>query len=133
MTVLDRGAPVEGLLSQAVSAYEQAGGESIGTDALARRTVEHGIPSDGIPQDFAADPMDSVADDVQLATALTMPLRGSRRSTVAVLALGSGRTAAFGETALATLLVVEVPAALVLENALPAARVSATDASPAGA
>jgi twitching motility two-component system response regulator PilH len=56
-------------------------------------------------------------EDAKMSTFLSMPLRGHGGRVIGVLALSSGAKNAFGETALATLRLIEGPAALVLDNA----------------
>ncbi len=56
-------------------------------------------------------------DDADLATFLSMPLRGYGGAVIGVLALSSSRDEAFGESALTTLRLVEGPAALVVDAA----------------
>src|SRR3954469_10506924 len=66
-----------------------------------------------------ADPQGLLGEDedARMATFLSMPLRGHGGSVVGVLALSSGTKNAFGETALATLRLIDGPAALVIDNA----------------
>jgi twitching motility two-component system response regulator PilH len=56
-------------------------------------------------------------DEGRMATFLSMPLRGHGGNVLGVLALSSATKNAFGETALATLRLVEGPAAIVVDNA----------------
>ena len=56
-------------------------------------------------------------DDTPMATFLSMPLRGHGGRVIGVLALSSSTKNAFGETALATLRLVDGPAAIVVDNA----------------
>jgi twitching motility two-component system response regulator PilH len=56
-------------------------------------------------------------EDGRMATFLSMPLRGHGGHVLGVLALSSATKNAFGETALATLRLVEGPAAIVIDNA----------------
>jgi twitching motility two-component system response regulator PilH len=56
-------------------------------------------------------------EDGRMATFLSMPLRGHGGRFIGVLALSSAVKNAFSETALATLRIVEGPAAIVVENA----------------
>jgi DNA-binding response OmpR family regulator len=72
-----------------------------------------------------ADPdelLDDEDDTTEMATYLSMPLRGSGGKVVGILALCSSVKNAFGETQLATLKLIEGPAAVVLDNALLAAK-----------
>jgi GAF domain-containing protein len=52
-----------------------------------------------------------------MSTFLSMPLRGHGGRVVGLMALSSATKNAFGETALATLRLVEGPAAIVVDNA----------------
>jgi CheY-like chemotaxis protein len=63
-------------------------------------------------------------DEAELATFVSMPLRGYGGSLVGVVALSSDRSDAYGDAALETLRLVEGPAALVVD----AARLSRTSA-----
>ena len=56
-------------------------------------------------------------EDARMATFLSMPLKGHGGRVIGVLALASGSKNAFGETALATLRLVDGPAAIVIDNA----------------
>jgi twitching motility two-component system response regulator PilH len=56
-------------------------------------------------------------DEGRMATFLSMPLRGHGGRVVGMMALSSATKNAFGETALATLRLVEGPAAIVVDNA----------------
>ncbi|MBX5447765.1 MAG: response regulator [Acidothermus cellulolyticus] len=56
-------------------------------------------------------------DEGRMATFLSMPLRGHGGRVIGVLALSSAAKNAFSETALATLKLVEDPAAIVIDNA----------------
>jgi twitching motility two-component system response regulator PilH len=56
-------------------------------------------------------------EDARMATFLSMPLRGHGGRVIGVLALSSGTKNAFGETALATLRLIDGPAAIVIDNA----------------
>ena len=60
---------------------------------------------------------DDLVGPAQMATFLSMPLRGHGGVVVGVLALSSARNNAFGETALSTLKLIEGPAAIVIDNA----------------
>jgi twitching motility two-component system response regulator PilH len=66
-----------------------------------------------------ADPENLLGEDDEgrMATFLSMPLRGHGGRVLGVLALSSASKNAFGETALATLRLVEGPAAIVVDNA----------------
>jgi CheY-like chemotaxis protein len=63
------------------------------------------------------DDPDELTGDVDMATFLSMPLRGHGGAVVGVLALSSAVKQAFGETALSTLKLIEGPAAIVIDNA----------------
>jgi GAF domain-containing protein len=52
-----------------------------------------------------------------MSTFLSMPLKGHGGHVMGVLALSSAAKNAFGETALATLRLIDGPAALVIDNA----------------
>jgi CheY-like chemotaxis protein len=56
-------------------------------------------------------------DEAKMSTFLSMPLKGHGGRVVGVLALSSGSKNAFGETALATLRLIDGPAAIVIDNA----------------
>jgi twitching motility two-component system response regulator PilH len=56
-------------------------------------------------------------DDRGMATFLSMPLKGHGGHVIGLIALSSATKNAFGETALATLRLVDGPAALVIDNA----------------
>lgn len=84
-------------------------------------TQATGVP---LPADLldarVADPdslLDEDDDSGQMATYLSMPLRGRGGRVVGLLALSSGTKNAFGETALSTLRLLETPAAIVIDSA----------------
>ncbi|HVW80694.1 MAG TPA: response regulator [Mycobacteriales bacterium] len=56
-------------------------------------------------------------DERGMATFLSMPLKGHGGHVIGLIALSSGQKHAFGETALATLRLVDGPAAIVIDNA----------------
>ena len=56
-------------------------------------------------------------DEGEMATFLSMPLRGSGGRVVGVLAMSSSQKNAFSETSLSTLKLIEGPAAIVVDNA----------------
>jgi CheY-like chemotaxis protein len=56
-------------------------------------------------------------EDARMATFLSMPLKGHGGRIIGVVALSSGTKNAFGETALATLRLIDGPAAIVIDNA----------------
>jgi twitching motility two-component system response regulator PilH len=66
-----------------------------------------------------ADPASLLGEEDErgMATFLSMPLKGHGGSVIGLVALSSGQKNAFGETALATLRLVDGPAALVIDNA----------------
>jgi len=66
-----------------------------------------------------ADPSGFLGEDeeARMSTFLSMPLKGHGGRVVGVLALSSGTKNAFGETALATLRLIDGPAAIVIDNA----------------
>jgi DNA-binding response OmpR family regulator len=66
-----------------------------------------------------ADPEELLGDEdeARMSTFLSMPLKGHGGRVVGVLALSSGTKNAFGETALATLRLIDGPAAIVIDNA----------------
>ena len=63
-----------------------------------------------------------------MATFLSMPLKGHGGHVIGLIALSSAVKNAFGETALATLRLVDGPAALVIDNA----RLAGVEASSTG-
>jgi CheY-like chemotaxis protein len=64
-----------------------------------------------------ADGLLGEEEDARMSTFLSMPLRGHGGAIIGVLALSSGTKNAFGETALATLRLIDGPAAIVIDNA----------------
>jgi len=64
-----------------------------------------------------ADELLGEDDEARMSTFLSMPLKGHGGRIVGVLALSSGSKNAFGETALATLRLIDGPAAIVIDNA----------------
>jgi CheY-like chemotaxis protein len=87
-----------------VDAVAASSGTSYTTDDLDARVADPGNM-------LGAD------DEGRMATFLSMPLRGHGGHVLGVLALSSASKNAFGETALATLRLVEGPAAIVVDNA----------------
>ena len=79
---------------------------------LAVRVAQAGGKLVDDPEDLAAGP-----EAAEMATFVSMPLRGHGGAVVGVLALSSAVKQAFGETALSTLKLVEGPAAIVIDNA----------------
>lgn len=88
-------------------------------------TLDAAATSCGTPVDAAAlsvtvhDPDGRLGeeDEAPMATFLSMPLRGHGGKAIGLLALSSAVANAFGETALATLRLVDGPAAIVIDNA----------------
>jgi transcriptional regulator with GAF, ATPase, and Fis domain len=97
-------AQYSGMLNAAVDALSAACGSAISAADLELRL---------------ADPAGRLGDedDRPMATFLSMPLKGHGGQIIGVVALSSGQKNAFGETALATLRLVDGPAALVIDNA----------------
>src|SRR3954470_9620975 len=87
-----------------VDAVAASSGTSYTTDELDARVAD----PEGL---LGAD------DEGRMATFLSMPLRGHGGHVLGVIALSSASKNAFGETALATLRLVEGPAAIVVDNA----------------
>jgi CheY-like chemotaxis protein len=87
-----------------VDAVAASSGTSYTTDELDARVAD---PGNLLGED----------DEGRMATFLSMPLRGHGGHVLGVLALSSASKNAFGETALATLRLVEGPAAIVVDNA----------------
>src|SRR3954468_9007671 len=79
---------------------------------------ERDVPVSGLDV-RVADPANllDADEDAKMATFLSMPLKGHGGRVVGVLALSSGSKNAFGETALATLRLIDGPAAIVIDNA----------------
>jgi CheY-like chemotaxis protein len=96
-------------LTAAVDSLASHGGGSL--DAA---SVEVRVASAG--GEIVDDP-DELAGGTEMATFLSMPLRGHGGVVVGVLALSSAVKNAFGETALSTLKLIEGPAAIVIDNA----------------
>jgi DNA-binding response OmpR family regulator len=92
------------MLGSAVEALGTVSGESISVADLDLRLAD---PDGLLGED----------DERDLATFLSMPLRGHGGHVIGLVALSSGQKNAFGETALGTLRLVERPAALVIDNA----------------
>jgi DNA-binding NarL/FixJ family response regulator len=92
------------MLNAAVEALASASGQSITAADLDLRLAD----PDGLLGD---------EDDRDMATFLSMPLKGHGGHVVGLIALSSAQKNAFGETALGTLRLVDSPAALVIDNA----------------
>jgi CheY-like chemotaxis protein len=92
------------MLTAAVDALASVSGESTSVADLELRLAD---PSNLLGEE----------DERGMATFLSMPLKGHGGSVIGLVALSSGQKNAFGETALATLRLVDGPAALVIDNA----------------
>ena len=101
----------ESFLSAAADAVSSYGGAAVGVHELSTRVAQAG----GSVVDDVEDLPNP--DSAEMATWLSMPLRGHGGALVGVLALSSARKNAFGETALSTLKLIEGPAAIVIDNA----------------
>jgi twitching motility two-component system response regulator PilH len=93
-----------GMLNAAVDALAAVSGLSTSVADLELRLAD----PDGLLGD---------EDDRAMATFLSMPLKGHGGHVVGLIALSSATKNAFGETALATLRLIDGPAALVIDNA----------------
>lgn len=93
-----------GMLNAAVDALGAVSGLSTSVADLELRLAD----PDGLLGD---------EDDRGMATFLSMPLKGHGGHVIGLMALSSATKNAFGETALATLRLVDGPAALVIDNA----------------
>jgi DNA-binding response OmpR family regulator len=91
-------------VTSAADAAGQASGEEVLVGSLDMRLAD--------PQGLLGGD-----DEERMATFLSMPLRGHGGRVVGVLALSSAVKNAFGETALATLRLIDGPAAIVIDNA----------------
>lgn len=96
-------------LRAAVDSLSSYGGNSLDAAAVDVRLAEAG--------GTLVDDNDELQGGVEMATFLSMPLRGHGGTVVGVLALSSAVKNAFGETALSTLKLIEGPAAIVIDNA----------------
>jgi CheY-like chemotaxis protein len=96
-------------LRSAVDSLSSYGGNSLDAAAVDVRLAEAG--------GTLVDDNDELTGGVEMATFLSMPLRGHGGAVVGVLALSSAVKNAFGETALSTLKLIEGPAAIVIDNA----------------
>jgi DNA-binding response OmpR family regulator len=99
----------DAFLAAAVEGLSSYGGTSLLTSSLEVRVANAGGT-------VVEDP-DELTGPNQMATFLSMPLRGHGGVVVGVLALSSAVKQAFGETALSTLKLIEGPAAIVIDNA----------------
>ncbi len=96
-------------LAGAADGLSSCGGQRLSaTDLVPRVALAGG--------QLVEDP-DELPDGGEMATFLSMPLRGHGGAVVGVVALSSAQRHAFGETALSTLRLVEGPAALVVDAA----------------
>ncbi|MBV9292531.1 MAG: response regulator [Frankiales bacterium] len=91
-------------ITAAADATSAASGQEVAVGALDVRLAD---PESMLGED----------DEARMATFLSMPLRGHGGRVIGVLALSSGTKNAFGETALATLRLIDGPAAIVIDNA----------------
>jgi len=96
-------------LSSALEGLSGYGGTQLSASALDVRVAQAGGT-------IVEDP-DELTGSAEMATFLSMPLRGHGGTVVGVLALSSAVKQAFGETALSTLKLIEGPAAIVIDNA----------------
>jgi DNA-binding response OmpR family regulator len=99
----------DAFLAAAVEGLSSYGGTSLLTSSLEVLVANAGGT-------VVEDP-DELTGPVEMATFLSMPLRGHGGVVVGVLALSSAVKQAFGETALSTLKLIEGPAAIVIDNA----------------
>ncbi|MCU1595215.1 MAG: response regulator receiver protein, partial [Frankiales bacterium] len=99
----------DAFLSSAVDGLSSYGGSSLDAGSLDVRVANAGGT-------LVEDP-DELPGPSEMATFLSMPLRGHGGVVVGVLALSSAVKQAFGETALSTLKLIEGPAAIVIDNA----------------
>ncbi|MCW2598793.1 MAG: response regulator receiver protein [Frankiales bacterium] len=99
----------DSFLAAAVDGLSTSGGSSLEAAALDVRVAQAGGK--------LVDDPDELSGGVEMATFLSMPLRGHGGVVVGVLALSSAVKQAFGETALSTLKLIEGPAAIVIDNA----------------
>jgi len=100
-----------------LAASTSALGAAAGTDLTAGDLDVRLADPEGLLSADAA-PADDFGDDPQtMATYLSMPLRGHGGRVMGVLALSSTVPNAFGETALGTLRLLDIPAAIVIDNA----------------
>lgn len=101
----------DAFLTAAAEAVSSYGGEELAAAELSTRVA----PAGGT---VVADVEDLPnPEQAQMATYLSMPLRGHGGAIVGVLAMSSAINNAFGEAALSTLKLIEGPAAVVIDNA----------------
>jgi len=101
----------DAFLAAAADAVSSYGGEPVGVAELSTRVAQAGGT---VVEDVEELPL---PEQAEMATYLSMPLRGHGGAVVGVLALSSAAKNAFGETALSTLKLIEGPAAIVIDNA----------------
>ncbi|MGZ6826491.1 MAG: GAF domain-containing protein, partial [Mycobacteriales bacterium] len=99
----------DSFLASAVDGLSSYGGTQLSADALDVRVANAG--------GSVVEDEDELTGPAEMATFLSMPLRGHGGAVVGVLALSSAVKQAFGETALSTLKLIEGPAAIVIDNA----------------
>jgi twitching motility two-component system response regulator PilH len=102
----------DSFLSGAAEAISSYGGAAVGVGELSTRVAQAGGMLVDDPEDLPNGP-----EQAEMATFVSMPLRGHGGAVVGVLALSSAVKNAFGETALSTLKLIEGPAAIVIDNA----------------
>jgi twitching motility two-component system response regulator PilH len=99
----------DSFLAAAVEGLSSYGGSSLNAASLDVRVANAGGK--------VVEDADELPGPAEMATFLSMPLRGHGGVVVGVLALSSSVKQAFGETALSTLKLIEGPAAIVIDNA----------------
>ena len=99
----------DAFLAAAIDGLSGYGGSQLDVSGLDVRVAQAG--------GTIVEDSDELTGGVEMATFLSMPLRGHGGSVVGVLALSSAVKQAFGETALSTLKLIEGPAAIVIDNA----------------
>jgi len=98
----------QGHYGEFVAAVADAAGQSVGQEVgVADLDVKLADPDQLLGED----------DEARMSTFLSMPLKGHGGRIIGVLGLSSGTKNAFGETALATLRLIDGPAAIVIDNA----------------
>ena len=102
----------DAFLASSLEAVSSYGGQALSPGDLGVRVAQAGGELVEDPEDLPAGP-----EAAEMATFVSMPLRGHGGAVVGVLALSSAVKQAFGETALSTLKLVEGPAAIVIDNA----------------
>jgi twitching motility two-component system response regulator PilH len=99
-------------MTKAADAVSGYGGATLSVAELSARVAQAGGSLVEDPEDLPNGP-----EHAEMATFVSMPLRGHGGTVVGVLALSSATKNAFGETALSTLKLIEGPAAIVIDNA----------------